>query len=190
MRRCRKTSTLSGVPFGATIAMGWKATLAGFAALLGTAIAILAWNEDEPASRSPLEPKPSAEPSGVAPVPLASTGVDRAFEPDVFGLNEGEVAVSGRLHPSVVKDVVRKRFRRLRLCYEAGLVENPALAGELGVRFTIGADGVVTNIEKTRSTLSVPRVESCIVSEFSFLEFPPPASGVVIVSYSMRFAPS
>lgn len=101
----------------------------------------------------------------------------------------GATSVSGRLPPEVIQRIVRQNFGRFRLCYEAGLVRNPNLAGRVVTRFTIDASGGVSQAKST-GTLPDAAVLGCVEKSFRGLAFPQPQSGVVVVSYPVEFVPA
>jgi Ca-activated chloride channel family protein len=101
----------------------------------------------------------------------------------------GAVSVSGRLPPEVIQRIVRQNFGRFRLCYENGLRSNPELQGRVSVRFTIGADGNVSNVGNGGSDLPDGNVVACVVRSFGGLMFPAPDGGNVNVTYPIVFAP-
>jgi hypothetical protein len=100
----------------------------------------------------------------------------------------GAVTVNGRLPPEVVQRVVRQNFGRFRLCYENGLRGNPALAGNVIVRFVIGRDGHVSNAAAS-GDLPDKGVSDCILRSFYGLSFPEPEGGIVTVSYPVHLSP-
>ncbi len=67
----------------------------------------------------------------------------------------------GTLSP--VDEQARKTRTMIAGCYTIGLVGNPALAGTVTVRFTIGTDGKVGDAAVSKSTIGNSDVESCIV---------------------------
>lgn len=101
----------------------------------------------------------------------------------------GTPTVNGRLPPEVIARIVRQSFGRFRLCYEAGLRSDPALAGKISARFVIGREGAVSNVGDAGSDLSDASVVSCVLSAFNGLSFPQPEGGRVSVVYPITFAP-
>ena len=77
----------------------------------------------------------------------------------------------------------------LRACYEAGMRNNPNLAGRVAVRFVIGRDGSVGSVGNGGSDLPDSGVVSCVVRSFYGLSFPAPDSGIVTVTYPIAFSP-
>jgi len=101
----------------------------------------------------------------------------------------GGTSVSGRLPPEVIQRIVRQNFGRFRACYEAGLRNNPNLAGRVGVSFVIGRDGAVGSVANGGSDLPDGGVVSCVVRAFYGLSFPQPEGGIVTVTYPIIFSP-
>lgn len=98
-------------------------------------------------------------------------------------------SVSGRLPAEVVQRIVRQRFGSFRACYEAGLRQNPTLAGRVAVRFAIDSTGTVASVSNAGSDLPDAGVVSCVVGAFRGLSFPAPESGIVTVTYPIHFSP-
>src|SRR5262245_13085125 len=57
-------------------------------------------------------------------------------------------------YPAVVRKLVCSYHYDMELCYDEGLVADPALAGRVEVRFVIGPDGNVIEASLTSSELS------------------------------------
>jgi hypothetical protein len=104
-------------------------------------------------------------------------------------MRPGTTTIGGTLPREVVQRVIRQNFGRYRSCYEAGLRNNPTLAGRVAVRFVIGRDGAVANVGNGGSDLPDSAVVSCVVRSFSGLSFPAPESGIVTVVYPLMFSP-
>jgi tetratricopeptide (TPR) repeat protein len=113
-------------------------------------------------------------------------GAHRSSPPTV---RMGATTVTGRLPPEVIQRIVRQNFGRFRLCYEAGLKNNPNLQGRVAVRFVIGADGAVSNVGNAGSDMPDGTVVSCVVRAFYGFAFPQPEGGIVSVVYPIMFSP-
>lgn len=100
----------------------------------------------------------------------------------------GATSVSGRLPPEVIQRIVRQNFGRFRLCYENGLRNNPNLAGQVTVSFTIDKEGAVSAVTG-KTDMSDAGVSSCVTKAFNGLSFPKPEGGVVKVTYPINFSP-
>ena len=99
------------------------------------------------------------------------------------------VTTSGRLPGEVIQRIVRQNFGRYRFCYEQGLRQNPNLQGRVAVRFVIGRDGGVSQVQNGGSDLPDGNVVSCVVRSFYGLSFPAPENGIVTVNYPIMFQP-
>ncbi len=100
----------------------------------------------------------------------------------------GATTVSGRLPPEVIQRVVRQHMGGFRMCYEKGLVKNPALAGTVKVKFVIAADGKVSTASDAGSDLPDETVKTCIINQVKSLTFPQPEGGIVTVTYPFVFS--
>ncbi len=123
---------------------------------------------------------------GASPCPGALSGGARVKAPKI---REGATSVNGRLPPEVIQRIVRQNFGRFRLCYEAGLRNNPALQGRVAVKFVIDRKGAVASAADGGSDMPDASVVSCVVRSFSNLSFPEPEGGIVTVVYPILFAP-
>jgi hypothetical protein len=101
----------------------------------------------------------------------------------------GGVEVSGRIPPEAIQRIVRQNFGRFRLCYERGLVKNPALTGRVATRFVIGGAGNVSESSNHGSDLPDADVVACVTRAFTTLAFPKPQDSTVTVVYPIRFLP-
>ncbi len=101
----------------------------------------------------------------------------------------GQTTVSGRLPPEVIQRIVRQNYGRFRMCYEQGLSRNPQLEGRAQVRFVIGRDGSVSNVQNGGSDLPDSGVISCVINAYYGLSFPQPEGGIVTVVYPIMFQP-
>ncbi len=102
----------------------------------------------------------------------------------------GATTVNGSLPAEAVQRIVRQNYGRFRLCYEDGLKNNPNLQGRVSVRFTIAADGSVSQVANAGSDLPDASVVSCVTRAYSGLSFPQPEGGVVTVVYPILFSPA
>jgi hypothetical protein len=132
---------------------------------------------------APARPVAESRPSSVT-LPAESYRPSRGPQ-----VRMGAVSISGRLPPEVIQRIVRQNFGRFRLCYEAGLRNNPNLQGRVAVRFVIGRDGAVSNISNGGSDLPDGGVVRCIVRAFEGLSFPQPEGGIVTAVYPIMLSP-
>lgn len=99
------------------------------------------------------------------------------------------ITTVGRLPSEVIQRIVRQNFGRYRFCYEQGLRTNPNLQGRVSVRFVIGRDGSVSQVQNGGSDMPDANVVGCVVRSFYGLSFPSPENGIVTVSYPIMFQP-
>jgi hypothetical protein len=102
---------------------------------------------------------------------------------------DGNSVISGRLPPEVIQRIVRQNYGRFRSCYEVGLSRNPNLEGRVQVRFVIGRDGAVSNVQNGGSDLPDSGVVGCVIGAYYGLNFPQPEGGIVTVAYPIMFQP-
>jgi hypothetical protein len=100
-----------------------------------------------------------------------------------------DIQTNGRLPPEVIQRIVRQNFGRFRMCYEAGLRNNPGLSGRVVTKFVIGRDGSVAQAADAGSDLPNQEVVGCIVRSFTTLSFPQPEGGIATVSYPLAMNP-
>ncbi len=94
----------------------------------------------------------------------------------------------GTVDANSVARIIRGQLGGIRSCYERALRNNPALAGRLEVRFTIGEAGRVTS-GSSSGLSAAPEVGSCVVSRIRGLVFPRPDGGSVDFSFPFTFNP-
>ncbi len=75
------------------------------------------------------------------------------------------------LSPDQISRVVRARAGAFRACYESAAARDPKLQGGVAVSFSVSPSGSVT-ARIANSSLSSPRVESCVLRMFNRLHFP------------------
>lgn len=100
------------------------------------------------------------------------------------------MVVLGALDKEKIDAGVRRNMSSLRRCYAQGLKSNPTLAGRVVIKFTIAADGSVSQAAVKSSSMNHPETENCMVAAVRTFHFPEPTGGgVVIVSYPFSFSP-
>ena len=102
---------------------------------------------------------------------------------------EPTISGGGGLDPAVIQRIVRQNFGRFRMCYEHGLVGNPALSGRVSTKFVIARDGSVSTTALGDSDLPDANVSACVVRSFSGLSFPSHDGAVLQVTYPLVFTP-
>jgi TonB family protein len=120
------------------------------------------------------------------PAAAGSTSYSIAFEGTPGKepmLRDSKVTATGGLPPEIITRVIRSRMAQIRYCYEKALKVDPKTAGKITVSFTIDPKGAVTGAKAASSTLGDATLDACIVSVFTKITFPAPASGSISVSY-------
>jgi hypothetical protein len=102
---------------------------------------------------------------------------------------EEDDSANESLPPEQIQAIVRAHYDRIRLCYDAGLLRDPALKGKVMIHFRIGLDGKVTSASIAENQLTSCRVAGCIRDAFKRGEFPRPSGGVVNVNYPIVLEP-
>jgi hypothetical protein len=97
-------------------------------------------------------------------------------------LKTGEVTVRGDLPVEAVRRVVGRSSGQFRLCYQGGLLRNPALKGGVTVLVVIGPDGAVKSALGVEFDVPDEAVVHCVERAFTGLVFPEPKSGGVVVA--------
>jgi hypothetical protein len=98
----------------------------------------------------------------------------------------GDVRVTGGLSIPQVRETVRGSAGRLRACYEAGLAQDPHMAGSVTVAFTVDAAGEVGDVDAEGNALTGD-VVSCVKGAFASMAFPAPKAQAVHVVYPVEF---
>ena len=99
------------------------------------------------------------------------------------------MAGTGNLDPRLIQAGMNARMHRIRACYRAGVSRNPALRGEIDVRFVIDTTGRAIRVEDAGSKLPDKQVVSCVLREVASLHFPRPEGSFVPVTYPFLFGP-
>ncbi|MGC4116505.1 MAG: AgmX/PglI C-terminal domain-containing protein [Myxococcales bacterium] len=116
--------------------------------------------------RGPAGPRPRVTFDDDDDPPTATPGCDRA----------------------AIAKVVKRGLTALQACYERETKKLPTLAGKLVVRFTIGGDGHVNDVEFDEDTLGSAALRRCIDRSFRLWSFPS-SPGECVASHPFLFAP-
>jgi TonB family protein len=102
-----------------------------------------------------------------------------------------ESVVMGAIDADAVEAAILRRRDEIRHCYERELNSSTTgqIAGRVGLSFTIGASGRVTQCGVESSSLKNPNIERCIVAVIKRIDdFPSPrGGGVVQVAFPFKF---
>ncbi|EYF01088.1 AgmX/PglI C-terminal domain-containing protein [Chondromyces apiculatus] len=103
------------------------------------------------------------------------------------GTGQGTTTGPGKLPPEVIRRVVQRHVGRIHACYNKALANDPMLEGRVTVRFTIGKDGSVTQVQDVASRMKDMEVVSCVQAVFKTMTFPQPEGGAVTTTHSVKF---
>jgi Ca-activated chloride channel homolog len=132
-------------------------------------------------------PRPVSEATPEEPIAGLSPFGTSTPEPD--SVATAAPIILGSIDKSVIDRVIKKNLNQVRYCYEKELKTHADIAGKLVVKFTIGAEGDVSEAVVKSSTLGSPAVSACVLGRFLRMQFPAPAGGgIVVVSYPLVFA--
>src|SRR5690606_727636 len=102
----------------------------------------------------------------------------------------GDPVVSGGLTAQEIMAVIRANLNQIRHCYEQTLQRSPNAAGKMSVMFVVGANGRVTTVNVTSSTIADSRMRGCVTGKIQRWAFPQPRGGQpVTVNYPFVFNP-
>jgi hypothetical protein len=76
----------------------------------------------------------------------------------------------------------------IRSCYDRALRAAPALAGEVTLEISLGADGKVLSVATPASTVG-NEVPACLRAQLPRLRFPPPTGGAYKRTVTMKLRP-
>ncbi|MFO7562068.1 MAG: AgmX/PglI C-terminal domain-containing protein [Enhygromyxa sp.] len=79
--------------------------------------------------------------------------------------------VEGALDKQAVRAVVAAEIADVRHCYNAELLEDDSLAGDLAIAFVIAPDGSVSEVEVVDSSMPA-RFDACIEASVASWSFP------------------
>ncbi len=142
------------------------------------------------ASAPPVAPAPAPAPSA-APAPAEGAAVPGDAPRGSIG---GEPildrpVVLGGIATEAIEAGIASRRAAIDACY-APAPGSPAPAGKVLVKFTIGADGAVTEAHVRSTSLRHRPTEDCVVAELSKARFPALRSGAkALVQYPLDFGP-
>ncbi len=87
-----------------------------------------------------------------------------------------------------ISNMIRRRSRGIRACYEERLTRKPGLKGKIKVRWKIGLDGKVSSASIATSTMKDAKVEQCITRLIRRIRFQKPDGGVCVVQWPFVFS--
>jgi outer membrane biosynthesis protein TonB len=100
---------------------------------------------------------------------------------------EGEAKGDASRSMKALNSVLRKYQPRLRRVYEKYLKRNPDLSGKIIIKFTIEADGSVSNIVVIKSDFNNKSLEKDLARRIKRIKFPS-ASGKITIEWPLIFS--
>ena len=85
--------------------------------------------------------------------------------------------------PAEIRAALEREHARFRECFEDTLGRGSHPSARVVVRFTIGADGAVSDAEKVEDAFAREELVRCVVEAVRGVLFPPPASPPLQVVY-------
>ena len=95
-------------------------------------------------------------------------------------------AWANSLDTALFRRIVARNRASIRACYEATLKTQPDTAGKIVVKFSVAADGQVTEASATGLDETLC---TCVADVFRAMKFPK-GHGLIHISYPFTFAPS
>ena len=103
-------------------------------------------------------------------------------------MDNGPLNQNGGCSAANIRNVVMRRAAAIRACYERELQVKPTLGGKLTARWTIVADGSVTNASAIVDTVGDGGVTRCVLDWVRRMKFEPPAGGLCVVQWPFVFS--
>jgi len=138
-----------------------------------------------PAAGRPEQWKVPPSPSGTYGAPFLRTQ-PIGSQPKIVGPNLK--SLTGNLDPNEVRAVIRAHRNEVRHCYSKGLLEDPALEGELRVSFQIDAAGLAKNC-KVEQHLKSQVVGGSVCTRLTTWRFPIPDKPPAAVTVAWTLSP-
>lgn len=146
------------------------------------AVPILAPGEPTPDRSCPIEDDGLAGFADVEPQPVGQLARGR--------VTIGELEAVGGLSVEVVRRILRRHINELKFCYETRLTEQPGLAGDVLIAFTVDGNGTVTRANAVGGDLPDGEVVQCLTAAFLRWPFPSTNDGAELsVRAPLTFAP-
>jgi len=127
---------------------------------------------------------------GTSKLAAASAGTlksEGSVDMSSVGDVQGEAAKDASRDMKVLSQILQRYQPRIKKVYEDYLKRNPDLSGKMVVKFTIEADGSVSNVVVVSNDLKDSELEREILRHVSRIKFPP-ASGKLQIEWPMVFS--
>ncbi len=134
-----------------------------------------------------------SKPADIGGIATASSGHAEAGSrkqsdiPSAHVVSSGGGLVSGNVDQSAAVSVISRKNASFTRCYEAGLRNNPNLAGRVGYEVSVTEEGSVMDVRFVEDSLRSREVLDCIKSILLRLNFPKPKGGPAVLSSVLVF---
>lgn len=126
---------------------------------------------------------PSAEPAPSA----SAVGSDAGVVEDKGPVRLGSMTVTGSLSKEVIGRTIRAQMPKFGQCWEKAAARSSGRKGRLEVRLAIDREGAVTTAGNGGSDLQDEELVGCVLRAFSWMKFPQPKDGIVLVVVPLKF---
>ncbi|MES1205931.1 MAG: AgmX/PglI C-terminal domain-containing protein [Pseudomonadota bacterium] len=186
-----ETITMDGLFFACLMGIcGTPGPTAAAAAISPDAVMRLEEKADRPqaieapaASSQDLPRQPLATPHADAPpsTPEGAAQGQAGAEPARGG------KASRAANKADIAEIVRRKAKPIRHCYELALVEDPQFSGTIEMQWRIDPSGHVSDASVIDSTPRNRVVETCLLAEIKRWEFRPSVEPIVVGAYPFVF---
>ena len=143
--------------------------LAGLGLLLGVGTAACEGKKPADAGQGPGQGA-KAEADGEASA--AEREADAALQALVTEIRLGELLVEGPRDGGQMLEVISNAMPSIAACYREARGRDPSIAGALGIRFLVAADGSVPDAILDRFTITDRPMQRCLRDAFKAMKFP------------------
>lgn len=97
---------------------------------------------------------------------------------------------NGRVAPEELVRQAAARIEGLRACYEAALITDPALSGEVRAVMEFNADGSLRSLNLNDASTLDPAFSDCMMNVLGTMQVPASNAGVLEVEYPIELNPA
>jgi TonB family protein len=118
---------------------------------------------------------------------LARKGEIALSKPDAV---QGQAAKAANRDIEAINGIIKLKQGAIQFCFKKELRRDPNLSGKITVKFTVEANGRVSNASVVNSNIKSPSLEQCLLKTISMLMFKPIAEseGSMTVTYPFVFS--
>ncbi|MBC7397557.1 MAG: AgmX/PglI C-terminal domain-containing protein [Bdellovibrionales bacterium] len=107
-------------------------------------------------------------------------------------LGGGSMSVTGpgKISDADIEKTLSRYLDKFQRCYEKALLSDPAISGEVQIRWTINPNGHVSAAQVVRSEMNKKPLHDCLTGVLGNIVFPAPKGGPATVKKPFRFKSS